>query len=169
LIQAENKLIQEHNEKFKDNPFDPLDFSGGGKEIESKKQTIRLPDAGGSDTNLQVEIGKTLTVIMNSQGIDANAAIKAGGMKVVVGKNGVLSVNGVPTDLQAIGISRDALKVLSFKLKADKSGNLAWQVTGKLFGGGAKIKLKGTLELNPMNGILGPSLKRMKETSAGEI
>ena len=145
---VQHRFEKEWNDLHSDRPVDQL---GGWtpsvkKKTQSKKQNIRLPDTG-SGLELEASIGDFLTVVVNSQGIDAKGIIEAGGMKVEIDKSGVVSVNGVPTNLQALGINKSAFKVLSFGLTANKSGGLDWQVSGKLFGG-AKVSLKGSAALD---------------------
>ena len=123
---------------------------------------------------MEVRVAETLSLIVNSEEIDLKKAIHSGGLEVKIDTNGGASVKysggkqGVNLKgLDLVGLNKDLFKKLNVGLKRNDAGGVDWSV--RVGSKGNYVKLKGSLDLNPMNGILGPSLERMKNTSAGNL
>ncbi|MET1257417.1 RHS repeat domain-containing protein, partial [Aliikangiella maris] len=168
LMDAQRKLDLEHNEKYKNNPFDPLDYSGEDN-AESKKQNIRNPDSGSSKLKLEIKLAKFLEAVISSEGVDYKGILKSGGMEVKFGKDGEAYIKyggksfGM-NELGATGFGLDALKVMSFKLKMTDSGKLEWGAKVKFFNGKVSAGLSGEFDFDPVgaarDGMVGRALQK---------
>lgn len=147
-------------------------LKNGDSADKAKKQSIRMPNE--SSTTLELKVSEALAVIINSDGIDLKGVLDSGSFELKIDTNGDATINAGGNQAVAfsgvnlVGLERKLFKKITFSLKEVDRGDLKFGAKVEFFKG-SSVKLTGTLKLNPMNGFLGPSLRRMKETSAGDI
>lgn len=167
-----NESIKEHNEKYKNNPFDDISAPEREKTIQHEQQNIRNP----SSAEVTLKLGEFVEAIISSKGVDIKGIVKSGGIEMKRNLDGKVEIkygNGsfLDTDnLGGVGAGLKMFQAFEIKTKMNDAGMLEWGAKAKLFNGKVALGIKGTTPFDPVgNGKKAPIgralLKHFNEAS----
>ncbi|TQV87009.1 fibronectin type III domain-containing protein [Aliikangiella coralliicola] len=159
---VQRRYEKEINDLRRDRPMDQLEAPDVVRKTKSKKANIRKSVS----STLKVKLSKVFNLVITSDDIDLQAAEKAGGFSLSFDTNGKGTIqygDGAKLSItdKSIAVSKQLFKKINVSLKTDDSGTLHWSATAKLVGG-LSGTAKGSLELDPRNGMMREQIEIMR-------